>query len=102
MSKVLEGMARAYLSHFGTVEPQAADKLAMGFALLWLADNVTDEMAGAWHTANFRDGWSYKEMCEKVPGYADEIKESIAAALRQAAGGGDKNDPDPYFSGTRS
>lgn len=77
MNKTLEGMARAFdatsLDYHGQ-EPSEwvdqADVAGMKAALLWLADNVSDEMVEAAEDAN-----------------VDNVgRSAISAALRAAAG----------------
>lgn len=81
MSKILEGMVTAY---HRKLEPRSDmsgwhHDDAMRAALLWFADNVSDEMASA-----------YLECKPTNPrNILNAIRESIAAALRQAAGGGE-------------
>lgn len=87
MSKELTGMIEAQAQaesafafaaeRFGPAPISAARADAgMRAALLWLADNVSDEMANAW------------TKCDLEPGKATHGV--ISAALRAAAGGGDK------------
>lgn len=85
MNKTLEGMVRAFdatsLDYHGQ-EPSAwvdqADVAGMKAALLWLADNVSDEMAKA-----LRDSLEECPPDKWLPaiGYA----KAISAALRAAA-----------------
>lgn len=78
MSKTLEGMARTFFEELDRVTSEEA----MRAALLWLADNVSDEMVKAatiiWK--NDQSSESFEELLKFV----------ISAALRAAAGGGEK------------
>lgn len=84
MNRTLEGMARASLRiktpegfDRSTEHAKLGEVVGMRDALLWLADNVSDEMASA-----------YLECKPTNPrNILNAIRESIAAALRQAAGG---------------
>lgn len=89
MNKTLEGMARASLRiktpegfDRSTEHAKLGEVVGMRDALLWLADNVSDEMVKAatiiWK--NDQSSESFEELLKFV----------ISAALRAAAGGGDK------------
>lgn len=79
MNKTLEGMVTAMdavkypLPFYEGDGPEVDDFKAMRAALLWLADNVSDEMVEAAEDAN-----------------VDNVgRGAISAALRAAAGGGE-------------
>ncbi len=82
-SKTLEGMARAHWTTFADVEPKTSaidpdDIEAMRVALLWLADNVSDEMVHEFTNAAVL----------ARPGIAGEaVRQAISAALRAAGDG---------------
>jgi hypothetical protein len=81
-SKTLEGMVRAYedgfLSSTGSAHTRAD---AMRAVLLWLADNISDEMVeAAWRTEFSRGGFD-------DPVWRRSIKSAISAALRAAGDG---------------
>lgn len=83
MSKILEGMARAaYRAQYGAEFDSLRDGVREQFmkaAILWLADNVSDEMV-----------WAYLSCKPTNPrNLYNAIRESISAALRVAAGGGE-------------
>ena len=78
-NKTLEGMARAFNS-----APEYADVDGMRAALLWLASNVSDEMV----STSFRAGGI--QVLSEHPEVIDKRRREISAALRAAAGGGDK------------
>lgn len=90
MSKVLEGMARVgwasgnpmlqrHLECFPKEEAIEIDK--MRHALLWLADNVTDEMGEAFMQAWSRPWATHtEEELKRKP-----VVRALAAALRAAA-----------------
>ena len=73
MSKTLEGMARTFFEELDKVTAEEAMKAA----LLWLADNVSDEMVEAASAVwkNDQSSGSFEQLLQFV----------IAAALRQAA-----------------
>lgn len=85
-NKILEGMARAAHAttfdgvHYENEEPiyRKIYEDKMRAALLWLADNVSDEMVSA--LADRLDIYAQYNI-------AEQRKAAIAAALRQAAGG---------------
>jgi hypothetical protein len=84
-SKTLEGMARVHYGTFAGVKPENVivddiDRAAMKAALLWLADNVSDEMVKA-----LRDSLDECPPDKWLPaiGYA----KAISAALRAAGDG---------------
>lgn len=84
-SKTLEGMARAHWTSFADIEPKSSvidldDIEAMRAALLWLADNVSDEMAEAAMIV-----WDEEASCDE---HRPAAKAAISAALRAAAGDG--------------
>lgn len=76
-NKILEGMALRYKAEFASIilnDPATykASEVAMKAVLLWLADNVSDEMC-------YRAGKIYQT--EDL-----DAKKYISAALRAAAG----------------
>lgn len=92
MNKTLEGMARAEFyarSADGWSYDEMCEQIPNGFheenievvraALLWLADNVSDEMLEA--------------AAGRLPHFANlaelDVKDALSAALRAAAGGGE-------------
>ena len=74
MTDIVKGMARCFeiASDKGTY-----DEEAMRGALLWLADNVSDEMVKAYIYCRYIRGKDVHE----------NIRKSISAAIRAAAGG---------------
>ncbi len=89
MSKTLEGMARASVDADGCDgdydknPPEIRDALAtdMKRALLWLADNISDEMVNAaWRAEFSRGGFD-------DPVWRRSIKSALSAALRAAGDG---------------
>ena len=85
MTDIVKGMARAYHEAYWNwmpTLPRSMEDEAMRAALLWLADNVSDEMVHAYRDAlerQARDPW--------LPSIAES--KAIAAAIRAAAGGGE-------------
>lgn len=86
MNKTLEGMARHVLEKTGdtffdehSVKFRAEE---LQIALLWLADNVSDEMVKAATVI-----WKNDQSSES---FEELLKFVISAALRAAAGGGEK------------
>lgn len=83
-NKTLEGMARAYLAerhgeNRATVTVYIEDEAAMKAALLYLADNVSDEMVDAHSTTYDKVG------LDKT--HEESVRQGLSAALRAAAGG---------------
>jgi hypothetical protein len=79
MTDIVKGMARvAFKAQYGADFDPLQDGVREEFmraALLWLADNVSDEMTSEfWHTF-YREGVS--------------TAEAFSAAIRAAAGGGE-------------
>ena len=95
MSKTMEGMADAAWS---ADDPSVSGKLRnlpatealevrrMKAALLWLASNVSDEMVHHLIGELFK----HRPPAFKFEYTSDQTREAISAALRAAAGGGDK------------
>lgn len=87
-NKIPEGMVTAY---HRKLEPKSdlsgwnSDD-AMRAALLWLADNVSDEMVFHLIGSTFK----HRPPAFKFEYTVEQTREAIAAALRQAAGGGDE------------
>lgn len=92
-NKTLEGMARASVDADGCDgdydknphEIREALAMDMKRALLWLADNVSDEMV---------HGLIGEFFLARAPGFkfeygVEHTRKAISAALRQAAGGGE-------------
>ena len=76
MTDIVKGMAKAYHEAYWNwmpTLPRSMEDEAIRGALLWLADNVSDDMEDAAGAEN----WDY------------EPKSAIAAAIRAAAGGGE-------------
>ena len=73
-------MARAHWTSFADVEPKASvidpdDIEAMRAALLWLADNVSDEMVHQFTNA---------EVLSRPGNAGEAVRQAISAALRAA------------------
>ena len=81
MSKTLEGMARACWYYSAGDRPSARDMRSMRAVLHWLADHVPDEMVAEFENAavTLRGGYG-----------SEVVYLAISAALRAAAGGGEK------------
>lgn len=91
MSKTLEGMARAHWTSFADIEPKASaidpdDIDAMRAALLWLADNVSDEMVAAALRTTPENLRAYKDS-PALSLMIDAQRHDISAALRAAGDG---------------
>jgi hypothetical protein len=80
MTDIVKGMARAYVDAWDLLGAELEPSDRMRAALMWLADNVSDEMVQAYREAlerQARDPW--------LPSIAES--KAIAAAIRAAAGG---------------
>lgn len=81
MKKIVDGMEQAYCDkRYGGYE---SGQNSMRAALLWLADNVSDEMVRAAWEREFGRGGFDGDIWRKT------IKSAISAAIRAAAGGGE-------------
>lgn len=84
MTDIVKGMARvAFKAQYGALFDPLRDGVRDEFmraALLWLADNVSDEMVRAAWEREFGRGGFDGDIWRKT------IKSAIAAAIRAAAG----------------